>query len=53
MPDRNIGESSDEIEVNSKGEVATKAELTRAFKKHMGSKTSNKTVLNKFIEQIA
>ena len=53
MPDKNIGESSDEIEVNSKGEVATKAELTRAFKKHMGSKTSNKTVLNKFIEQIA
>ena len=53
MPDRNIGDSSDEIEVNSKGEVATKAELTRAFKKHMGSKTSNKTVLNKFIEQIA
>ena len=53
MPDRNIGESSEEIEVKAKGEVATKAELQRAFKKHMGSKTSNKTVLNKFIEQIA
>lgn len=53
MPDRNIGESSDEIEVNSKGEVATKAELTRAFKKHMGSKTTNKTLLNAFVEQIA
>ena len=53
MPDRNIGEASEEIQVNQKGESATKAELTRAFKKHMGSKTSNKTVLNKFIEQIA
>ena len=53
MPDRNIGESSDEIEVSSKGEVATNAELRRAFKKHMSSKMTNKTVLNKFIEQIA
>ena len=53
MPDRNIGEASEEIQVTQKGESATKAELTRAFKKHMGSKTSNKTVLNKFIEQIA
>ena len=53
MPDRNIGEGSEEIQVTQKGESATKAELTRAFKKHMGSKTSNKTVLNKFIEQIA
>ena len=53
MPDRNIGESSDEIEVTSKGEVATNAELRRAFKKHMSSKMTNKTVLNKFIEQIA
>jgi len=53
MPDKNIGESSDEIEVTSKGEVATNAELRRAFKKHMSSKMTNKTVLNKFIEQIA
>ena len=53
MPDRNIGESSEEIEVKAKGEVATKAELQRAFKKHMGSKTTNKTLLNAFVEQIA
>ena len=53
MPDRNIGESSEEIEVKAKGEVATKAELQRAFKKHMGSKMTNKTILNAFIENIA
>ena len=53
MPDRNIGEASEEIQVNQKGESATKAELTRAFKKHMGSKMTNKTILNAFIEQIA
>ena len=53
IPDRNIGEGSEEIEVKAKGEVATRAELGRAFKKHMSSKMTNKTVLNKFIEQIA
>ena len=53
MPNQGIGESSQDIEVKQKKEVATKAELTRAFKKHMGSKMTNKTILNAFIEQIA
>ena len=53
MPDKNIGMGSQDLEVKQKKEVATKAELTRAFKKHMGSKMSNKTILNAFIEQIA
>ena len=53
MPDKNIGMGSTNIEVKQKKEVATKAELTRAFKKHMGSKMTNKTILNAFIEQIA
>ena len=53
IPDRGIGDATDDLEVKQKGEVATKAELNRAFKKHMGSKMTNKTVLNAFIEQIA
>ncbi len=53
MPDKNIGMGSSDIEVKQKKEIATKAELTRAFKKHMGSKMTNKTILNAFIEQIA
>tara|TARA_B100000131_G_scaffold321239_1_gene371409 strand:- start:1588 stop:3738 length:2151 start_codon:yes stop_codon:yes gene_type:complete len=53
MPDRGIGEETQDLEVKQKGEVATKAELNRAFKKHMGSKMTNKTILNSFIEQIA
>lgn len=53
MPNQGMGESSQDIEVKTKHEVATKAELTRAFKKHMGSKMTNKTILNAFIEQIA
>ena len=53
MPDKNIGMGSMDLEVKQKKEVATKAELTRAFKKHMGSKMTNKTILNAFIEQIA
>ena len=53
MPDQGIGEGTTDLEVKQKSEVATKAELQRAFKKHMGSKMTNKTVLNKFIEQIA
>lgn len=53
MPNQGMGESSQDIEVKQKKEVATKAELTRAFKKHMGSKMTNKTILNAFIEQIA
>jgi hypothetical protein len=53
MPNQGIGESSQDLEVKTKKEIATKAELTRAFKKHMGSKMTNKTILNAFIEQIA
>ena len=53
MPDKGIGAGTQDIEVKQKKEVATKAELTRAFKKHMGSKMTNKTILNAFIEQIA
>ena len=48
-----MGGSTDELEVKQMGEVATKAELGRAFKKHMSSKMTNKKVLNAFIEQIA
>ena len=53
MPDKGIGAGTQDIEVKQKKEVATKAELTRAFKKHMGSKMTNKTILNAFIDQIA
>ena len=53
IPNKNLGDETEDLSVNQKGEVATKAELQRAFKKHMGSKMTNKTVLNKFIEQIA
>ena len=53
IPCQGMGEGTQDLEVKQKGEEATRAELTRAFKKHMGSKMTNKTVLNKFIEQIA
>ena len=53
MPNNYIGNGTEDIDVKQKKEVATKAELTRAFKKHMGSKMTNKTILNAFIEQIA
>ncbi|WDS60919.1 peptidase [Synechococcus phage S-BM1] len=53
MPDKGIGAGTQDLEVKQKKEVATKAELTRAFKKHMGSKMTNKTILNAFIDQIA
>ena len=53
MPNNYIGNGTEDLEVKQKKEVATKAELTRAFKKHMGSKMANKTILNAFIEQIA
>jgi hypothetical protein len=53
MPNQYIGSGTEDIDVKQKKEVATKAELTRAFKKHMGSKMANKTILNAFIEQIA
>ena len=53
MPEKGIGVGTQDIEVKQKKEVATKAELTRAFKKHMGSKMTNKTILNAFIDQIA
>ena len=53
MPNQYIGGGTDDLEVKQKKEVVTKAELTRAFKKHMKSKMTNKTILNAFIEQIA
>ena len=53
IPDRGTGYGTEDLEVKQKGEVATKAELSRAFKKHMGSKMTNKTILNAFIEQVA
>ena len=53
MPNQYIGSGTEDLDVKAKKEVATKAELTRAFKKHMGSKMANKTILNAFIEQIA
>ena len=53
MPDRSNGSDSDELEIKQKGVEATRAELNRAFKKHMSSKMQNKTILNRFIAQIA
>ena len=53
MPDRNNGSDNDELEIKQKGTEATRAELNRAFKKHMSSKMQNKTILNRFIAQIA
>ena len=53
MPSQGIGGESQDLTVKHKKEIASKAELTRAFKKHMGSKMTNKTILNSFIEQIA
>ena len=53
IPCQGMGEGTQDLEVKQKGEVATRAELNRAFKKHMGSKMTNKTILNKFVEQIA
>ena len=53
IPNQGLGEDTQELEVKQKGSEATRSELTRAFKKHMGSKMSNKTILNRFIEQIA
>ena len=53
MPNQGTGAGTQNLNVKQKNEVATRAELTRAFKKHMGSKMTNKTILNAFIEQIA
>ncbi len=53
IPNQGLGGETLDLEVKTKGEVATRAELGRAFKKHMGSKMTNKTILNAFIEQIA
>ena len=53
MPDRNNGSDNEELEIKQKGVEATRAELNRAFKKHMSSKMQNKTILNKIIEHIA
>jgi hypothetical protein len=48
--DKSLGEDAEEISVN---EGASKAQLTKAFKKHMGSKMTNKKILTNFITQIA
>ena len=53
IPNKGIGQGTEDLHVKQKGQVATRAELGRAFKKHMGSKKTNKTILNAFIEQIA
>ena len=53
IPQTNTVMTTQDIQVKQKKGVATKAELTRAFKKHMGSKMANKTILNAFIENIA
>lgn len=53
LPNKYIGGGTEDLTVSQKGEVATKSELQRAFKKHMGSKMLNKTLLNKFVEVIA
>ena len=45
IPDRGIGYGTEDLEGKTKGEVATKAELSRAFKKHMGSKMTTKLSL--------
>ena len=47
-----IGSGTADLNVTQKGEVATKAELTR-YSENMGSKMTNKTILNKFVEMIA
>lgn len=52
MPNRYIGGGTEELDVKAKGSEPTRAELQRAFKKHMGSKMTNKTLLNAFVEQI-
>ena len=45
MPDKNTGMGTAEINVNQKSEVATKSELTRAFKSIWVLQMMNKTVL--------
>lgn len=53
FPSNNMGGGEQDLEVKQKGDSATAGELTRAFKKHMNSKMTNKSILNKFVEQIA
>ncbi len=48
--DKSLGDDAEEIVVGSN---ASKAQLTKAFKKHMGSKMTNKKILTNFISQIA
>ena len=48
--DKSLGSDTEQISVN---DGASKAQLTKAFKKHMGSKMTNKKVLTNFISQIA
>lgn len=51
--DNSLGADTEEIEVKTSGTSVTTGALTKAFKKHMGSKMTNKTILSKFIDQIA
>lgn len=48
--DRSIGFDEEEIVVP---DSASKAQLTKAFKKHMGSKMTNKKILTNFVTTIA
>lgn len=48
--DKSLGGDAEEISVD---DGASKAQLTKAFKKHMGSKMTNKKILTNFISQIA
>lgn len=48
--DKSLGDDTEQITVNT---GASKAQLTKAFKKHMGSKMTNKKILTNFISQIA
>lgn len=48
--DRSLGLDEEEISIP---ESASKAQLTKAFKKHMGSKMTNKKILTNFVATIA
>jgi hypothetical protein len=48
--DKSLGSDAEQISVD---DGASKAQLTKAFKKHMGSKMTNKKILTNFISQIA
>lgn len=52
MNSRQSGDGTHEIDVKQRGAIATKSEIQKAFVKHMGSKMTNKTLLNRFVDQI-